>query len=404
MLLGVCVALIGWTLGAEAQTAVVLHQFTGQNGDGYSPYAPLALGPGGTLYGTTYGGGDLSCSGSLGQGCGAVYQEKYTKGEWTYSTIYSFQGGLQGVLNYSSLALDSVGRVYGVTDSGSPGIIFRLSPVAQGQPWHYTPLYEFKDQGDGQYPLTPLQLDSAGAIYGATQSGSLSTCPNGCGAIFQIVPPVIKGGAWTERTLYQFTGGSDGGTPSTMIMDKSGVIYGTTSYAGITNGECGGGCGVVFRLAPSGSGGWTYSVIYSFTGFPDGMPYGSLVEDASGNLYGVAFQILGGPEIYKLTPSQSGEWTRAVLYTPSDGVNYITLGANGVIYGVLTGDMDIDAGNLFQLTPKTSGGYTFKVLVNFNNGPDWNPNAVVVGPGGALYGTLSGGAMDGGDVYEVAVK
>lgn len=383
---------------SQAQRAVILHSFTGGT-DGYNPFAPLVVGPSGTLYGTTYGGGDSSCGN--GQGCGTVFQEKFANGQWTHSTIFDFKGGLQGVLNYSTLALDSAGRVYGVTDSGSPGIIFRLTPGMQGQPWHYSPLYEFQNQSDGEFPLTPLYFDKARAIYGATPFGSLSTCPNGCGAIFQLVPPATKGAAWTENTLYQFTGGADGGTPSTFMMDGSGVIYGTTSYEGIVNGECGSGCGVVFRLAPSLSGGWDFSVIYTFTGFPDGNPYGRLVEDVSGDLFGIAYQILGGTEIFKLTPTQSGEWTRTVVYTPSDGVNSITLGPNGVIYGVESGDFDFDAGNLFQLTPKAGGGVNFKLLVDFNRGPDWGPQGVAVGPGGVLYGTLSGGAQDGGSVFEV---
>jgi hypothetical protein len=397
-LMAVLLTIFAFGANLHAQTATVLHRFTGTGGDGYNPFAPLAIGPGGTLYGTTSVGGNLSCPGSSGQGCGTVFQEKNVNGFWIHSTIYAFDGGLQGILNYSTLAVDSAGRVYGVTDSGSPGIIFRLTPVAHGLPWHYSPLYQFQNQSDGEYPLTPLYFDKAGAIYGATADGSLSSCPNGCGAIFQVVPPAIKGGAWTENTLYQFTGGADGGTPDTFIMDRSGVIYGTTFYGATVNGECGSGCGTVFRLAPSQTGGWTFSVIYTFTGVPDGNPYGRLLEDGSGNLYGIAYKIQGGEEIFKLTPTQSGEWTKSIVYVPSDGVTSITLGSNGVLYGVETGDFDFDAGNVFQLTPKSGGGYTFNTLVNFNHGPDWGPQGVTWGLDG-LYGTTSGGVMDGGTVF-----
>ena len=192
-------------------------------------------------------------------------------------------------------------------------------------------------------------------------------------------------------------------TPDALIMDRGGVIYGTTNYAGVVNGECPSGCGVVFRLAPSQNGQWTYSVLYTFTGSPDGNPYGSLLEDASGNLYGLAFQINAGQEIFKLTPpqSQGGVWTRTVVYSPSDGVSSITAGGNGVLFGVEAGNFDFDAGNLFQLTPRKGGGVDFRLLVNFNNGPDSNPNGVTAGPPGALYGTLTGGVNDGGSVYSV---
>jgi len=387
----------------EAQTVTVLHRFTGAGGDGYNPYAPVINGPNGTLYGTTYTGGDLQCPDGGGQGCGTVFQERFAAGQWTYSTIYEFKGGKQGYLNDSTLAIDGAGRLYGVTDGGSPGIIFRLTPGARGQPWRASALYEFKNQSDGEYPLTPLLIDKGGAIYGATTAGSLPNCANGCGAIFQIVPPAKPGDGWTENTLYQFTGARDGGTPDTLIMDRGGVIYGTTNYAGVVNGECPSGCGVVFSLAPSQNRQWAYSVLYTFTGSPDGNPYGSLLEDASGKLYGLAFQINAGQEIFKLTRPRSQErgWTRTIVYSPSDGVTSITAGMNGVLFGVEAGNFDFDAGNLFQLTPREGGGVDFKLLVDFNNGPDSNPNGVVVGPPGALYGTLSGGDSDGGAVFAV---
>lgn len=399
------VMLVSLALGrdSEAQMVTVLHTFTGASGDGYSPSAPVIVAPDGTLYGTTYNGGDLSCTLGFG-GCGVVFEEKYSGGQWTYSTIHEFNGVDDGCCQSSTLTRDRAGRLYGVTTGGSFGKIFRLTPGATGKPWHFEILYTFQDLSDGEFPLTPLFIDGSGAIYGATPSGSLSSCPNGCGAVFQIVPPATQGGAWTENTLYQFTGGSDGGTPDTMIMDRGGVIYGTTNYAGVVNGECPSGCGVVFRLALSQSGAWNYSVIYTFTGHPDGNPLDSLFEDASGALYGLAYKINAGQEIFKLTPPQSsGEsWARTIVYTPKGGVTYLTAGAKGVLYGVETGDQDFNAGSLFQLTPQAGGGYTFKPVLNFNqNGPDRNPNAVLVGPSGTLYDTMSGGSSDGGMVISV---
>lgn len=398
------VMLVSLALGSNsvAQTVTVLHTFTGSGGDGYNPFAPVIAAPDGTLYGTTYSGGDLSCTLGFG-GCGVVFQETPSGGQWIYSTIHEFNGVEDGCCQGSTLTRDKVGRLYGVTTGGSFGKIFRLTPGATGKPWHFEILYTFQDHSDGEYPLTPLFVDSSGAIYGVTPSGSLANCPNGCGAVFQIVPPAKPGGSWTENTLYQFTGASDGGIPDTMIVDRSGVIYGTTNYAGVVNGECPSGCGVVFRLAPSQNGSWIYSVIFTFDGQPDGNPYNSLFEDASGALYGLAFQINVGQEIFKLTPpqSQGGSWTRTIV-SSLNGITYLTAGPKGVLYGVETGDQDINAGSLFQLTPRIGGGYTFKTVVDFNkNGPDRNPNAVTLGPSRVLYGTLSGGSTDGGMVISV---
>src|SRR5580704_4057156 len=101
---------------------------------------------------------------------------------------------------------------------------------------------------------------------------------------------VAAAGGSTEKVLYSFAGGSDGMFPtSALVGDKSGNLYGTTSEGGNSSG-CGAfgvsSCGTVFQLAPS-SGGWTESIIYSFTGGADGStPYGGLVMDTNGNLYG----------------------------------------------------------------------------------------------------------------------
>src|SRR5271169_4765917 len=72
--------------------------------------------------------------------------------------------------------------------------------------------------------------------------------------------------AWasTEILLHNFTSGStDGGNPSSgLVADAEGNLYGTTQIGGNSSG-CGpfgfNSCGVVFKLAPDGSGGWNYS-------------------------------------------------------------------------------------------------------------------------------------------------
>jgi uncharacterized repeat protein (TIGR03803 family) len=84
----------------------------------------------------------------------------------------------------------------------------------------------------------------------------------------------------TETVLYSFAGGpSDGGNPQAgLIADRAGNLYGTTAGGGAS------GNGVVFKLAPDG----TETVLHSFAGDPsDGLrPYGGLIADRAGNLYG----------------------------------------------------------------------------------------------------------------------
>jgi uncharacterized repeat protein (TIGR03803 family) len=132
---------------------------------------------------------------------------------------------------------------------------------------------------------------------------------------------------WTETVLYRFTGGSDGGNPQNgdLLIDPSGILYGTTYFGGAY------GMGVVFSLTPS-KGGWTYSVLYSFTGGNDGAnPVSGVISDSAGNLYGTTFN--GHGTVYELMPSGSG-WQEKTLFSfPGDRDNcYATTPEAGVIF------------------------------------------------------------------------
>jgi uncharacterized repeat protein (TIGR03803 family) len=94
-----------------------------------------------------------------------------------------------------------------------------------------------------------------------------------------------------ESVLYSFKGGSDGfGVASGLIRDLAGNFYGTTVGGGISNAACTGAgpvgsCGVVYKLDPRGN----ETVLHTFTGGSDGYaPYGTLISDWQGNLFGVA--------------------------------------------------------------------------------------------------------------------
>jgi uncharacterized repeat protein (TIGR03803 family) len=93
--------------------------------------------------------------------------------------------------------------------------------------------------------------------------------------------------AQTEQTLYSFTGAADGGNPlSSLVIDTSGNLYGTAFVDGAY------GAGAVFELSPNTSGGWTESVLYSFTGGADGANpfYADLIFGKAGNLYGTTVE------------------------------------------------------------------------------------------------------------------
>ena len=105
-----------------------------------------------------------------------------------------------------------------------------------------------------------------------------------------LVPAVLgtrsaQAQTYTESVLYSFTGPPDGANPfAGLVRDAQGNLYGTTAGGGDL--ACGGGlgCGTVFKLDTTGK----ETVLYSFTGTGgDGSyPEAGLVRDAQGNLYG----------------------------------------------------------------------------------------------------------------------
>jgi len=96
-----------------------------------------------------------------------------------------------------------------------------------------------------------------------------------------------KNETFTFSVLYRFTGTPDGAFPvAGVVIDSAGNLYGTTASGGLTGGRCSTtGCGTVFKLDASGN----ETILYRFTGLEDGgFPQADLVRDAVGNLYGTA--------------------------------------------------------------------------------------------------------------------
>jgi hypothetical protein len=217
----------------------------------------------------------------------------------------------------------------------------------------------------------------------------------------------IATNAWaaSEKVLYSFTGGSDGGFPSSsLVMDAAGNLYGTTA-AGGTKGDCSSdripGCGVVFKLT-SVNGSWQESVLYAFQGGPDGAyPRGNLVFDASGNLYGTTYyggtgtcSTEGCGTAFELSPNQNGSWIKTTLYSfqnQPDGAfpDGLTFDSSNNLYGVATAGGTNGRGAAYELSPPQQQGnpWTEKIIYNFQDF-ETQPNPVLVFDSqGNLYGT-----------------
>ncbi|HWY54581.1 MAG TPA: choice-of-anchor tandem repeat GloVer-containing protein [Terriglobales bacterium] len=306
--------------------------------------------------------------------------------------------------------------------------------------WKEKVLYNFQGGNDGAVPAGGVVFDKQGNLFGATSDGGSGCTSGSCGTVFQLVPPVNKGSNWSKNILHNFQG-QDGSIPEGgVILDAAGNVYGTTAYGG--SGPCtlfGStvGCGVVYEMVPpkTKNGAWTEKVLYNFLGNKDGQfPWGDLVFDKSGNLYG-ATQFGGGygscdapfyqhcGTIFKLSPPQTkgGKWKEKVLYSFKNGKD----GANpngglifdqaGALYGttysggsttncVFTGFAG--CGTVFRLQSTAGeGAWSEQVLYRIKGRPDdgVHPLAgVTLGTKGDVYGTaIGGGKQEGGVVFQL---
>ena len=279
----------------------------------------------------------------------------------------------------------------------SPGLGFAVMLMAAvvatlpAQAQTFTLLYQFTGGKDGGSPLGGLVEDGAGNFYGTTSAGGLvgGTCKplQGCGVVFKLDP------SGKQTVLYTFTGLADGEIPNGgLILDGAGNLYGVTSGGGVTGGTCtfAQGCGVVFRLDTAGN---NYTVLYSFKGGADGSaPQGSLVMDTAGNLYGATQG--GGASMFGTIFKLDTSLTETVLYSftgIADGsgpLGSLVLDvADTFLYGATPG-------TVFKVDV-TTGAETVLHSFTGDAGGGTLRAGVILDPAGNLYGTASaGGALN----------
>lgn len=256
---------------------IELHSFAGGSADGAAPLAGVIFDEGGSLYGTTQTGGDQSCY----EGCGTAFQMMYANDRWKERVIYRFAGGNDGSYPSGGLVADKDGNLYGMTDNGGGtgcysgygcGTVFQLKHSSSG--WKENVLHKFTGGSDGASPqYSSLISDADGNLYGTTTRGGTY----GGGVAFRLSP---SNGGWKETVLYAFD--SNGSSPSgTLVFDENHDLYGTTAAGGDH------GYGTVYRLRYS-NGAWTQTVLHSFAGTDGIYPEGGLVIGTEGRLYGTA--------------------------------------------------------------------------------------------------------------------
>jgi uncharacterized repeat protein (TIGR03803 family) len=330
----------------------------------------------------------------------------------TAQVIYSFAGDDDGEYADTDLVIDRAGNLYGSTVQGghfNSGTVFQLAPSSNG--WTHTVLYSFMGAADGGEPYKGVTLGAQGDIYGTAGVGGLHAGPctdTGCGVVFKLTK---SGGTWTQTVIHYFTGGNDGFGPGAGVtVDRSGNVYGMTPTGGAN------GFGIVYQLKPLANGSWKEKVIHTFTGGVDGLggSAGRLVLDAAGNVYGVC--TVGGANgagnVFQLTPTQTGEWNLTTLYSfkgePDSGSPYgaVVADANGNLYGTTYYAGANDLGTIFRLS-RRNGVWTETGLYSFKGGTDGiGPiSTLVAAANGNLYGTTSegGAGCSCGTIFKVAL-
>lgn len=311
----------------------------------------------------------------------------------------------------AGLIFDSSGNLYGTTTEGSSegvGCVFEMSPKAGA--WTEQVLSSF-NISDGFQPYAGLVRDSAGNLYGTASGGGSA---DGDGVVFELTQ---NGGTWTEIILHTFhEDGTDGGQlQGSLIFDRAGNLYGTTVQGGKNFG------GTVFELSPGTGGAWTETILYNFpaNGTDGSHPYGSVVFDTAGNLYGTTHDGGTGENgtVFELKRA-GGNWSEKVLHRFNDNGVDGTFPSAGLIFdgaGNLYGTTSSGGtfvnngfwGTVFELVPQSGSAWKEKVLHSFGSGFDGRgPQApLVLDASGNLYGTTaSGGTNQDGSVFVLKPK
>jgi uncharacterized repeat protein (TIGR03803 family) len=445
---------------AQASAFATLYNFKGDI-DGASPNG-VTLGKNGVLYGTTYAGGsNNTCNGNL---CGTVFELAPVKGAaWTKTVLFDFNWADGAWPSPSpigapgpSLLFGANGALFGTTAAGGTsaatsfgGTVFELAPPSiAGGVWTESVLYNLGGSADRpNTPLGGLFVGPSGAIYGTAENSFFFGGGDGGGsetggAVFALTPPAASGGSWTQRILFDFYPITALGLqPLSALVSFDGSLYGTTYLQG-----AGGGCGVVYELAPPATRGaaWTGTAIYTLGGDagcysvapltpgPGGVLYGTTLGGGIGTcLFGESF---GCGTVFHLTPpgTAGGTWTESVIYSftalNGDGafpVAGVVLGKDGVLYGTTTNGGSavsgspcigygagqvygpIGCGTVFELTPAAApgGGWTETILYSFTgeNGEGSIPGPLTMNQDGVLFGpTWTGGTAGKGTIFALA--
>jgi uncharacterized repeat protein (TIGR03803 family) len=403
------VLMISCHLAAGQSQYKTVYNFGGYPTDARGPNAGFVY-RSGKLFGTTSTGGAY-----CGSNCGTVFAMESFYGTIAEAVIYNFcttgnwSTCSDGAIPFGGLVSDQSGNLYGTTIAGGAGVcsnewnscgtVFELQRT--GQTWVEGVLHQFIG-ADGAQPTGQLTWDSAGNLYGMTNTGG----GYGAGTVFELSPG--PGGVWTEQTIHDFNpAAGDGANPyyASVAFDSQGNLYGTTSFGGDLT--CSGqpeGCGTVFELSPNGDGTWSETVILRF-GPKQFDSTAGVSFDTAGNLYGTTHGLntLGYyGSLFRLTPEQ-GTWEESSFFlSESDGADPQTplLIEGRAAYGTAYLSEHSFGGEVFKFE---GGAFTvLHVFTGSNDGSTPSLGGPMLWVDGTLYGaTEQGGTFGSGTIFEL---
>jgi uncharacterized repeat protein (TIGR03803 family) len=296
----------------------------------------------GTLYGTTSGLYGTIYSVTTAGIEKVLHANNPSHDPGTPAYLVNLKGNLYGTSGGNQFAPDGeLLHVNSATYGG--GIVYKITPSGV-----YKVIYTFRGSGNGSGPSGAL-LNVNGTLYGVTVVGG--TGCSGCGTVFSVTP------SGKEKVLYSFQGGSDGQGPTSGLIDVNGTLYGTTKWGGGSGCQSGSqsGCGTVYSITTSGS----EKVLYRFSGGADGRYPNASLTEMNGTLYGTTQGggSAGDGTVFSISPSGGEQVVHSFVGSDGAYVNADLIAVKNVLYGttssggVKSGCAGKGCGTVFALTP-----------------------------------------------------
>ena len=162
------------THSSSGWTENILYQFQLQN-DGGTPWAGIVVDASGNLYGATTQGGWGA------DGGGTIFKLSSSHSGWSFEVIDVLSGwGISGTERNLVLKNGTIFATTHCDGADTAGTVYELSP--SGTSWTYTELYSFTGGTDGLYSVSTPMFDNQGNLWGTTRYGGA----NGWGVVFKI--------------------------------------------------------------------------------------------------------------------------------------------------------------------------------------------------------------------------